>query len=215
MGGIWGRCPPSARCTYSRPSCQVKIFEEDFQRERSDRERMNEEKEELKQQLEKLQKQLVLSNNQVSSPGCHGQHPRRRLVSPKVCQRCLSPVSCPLYLYWSYQLSLLEHLLSLVSSFCPSPGSVMRGGMVQTFPWGIPCPMDEEGDRVSSALIPPFSQLRASKEDCQREKEEKEKLKKLLKQHKQVQMGGKKPFLGGGTGGCGASAPYLIWEGKL
>uniref|UniRef100_A0A6G1RKA1 TNFAIP3-interacting protein 1 n=1 Tax=Hypotaenidia okinawae TaxID=2861861 RepID=A0A6G1RKA1_9GRUI len=44
---------------------QVKIFEEDFQRERSDRERMNEEKEELKQQLEKLQKQLVLSNNQL------------------------------------------------------------------------------------------------------------------------------------------------------
>ncbi|XP_030315321.1 TNFAIP3-interacting protein 1 isoform X4 [Calypte anna] len=44
---------------------QVRIFEEDFQRERSDRERMNEEKEELKQQLEKLQKQLVLSNNQL------------------------------------------------------------------------------------------------------------------------------------------------------
>ncbi|KFP71743.1 TNFAIP3-interacting protein 1, partial [Acanthisitta chloris] len=44
---------------------QVKIFEEDFQRERSDRERMNEEKEELKQQLEKLQKQLVLSSNQL------------------------------------------------------------------------------------------------------------------------------------------------------
>ncbi|XP_036247518.1 TNFAIP3-interacting protein 1 isoform X3 [Molothrus aeneus] len=44
---------------------QVKIFEEDFQRERSDRERMNEEKEELKQQLENLQKQLVLSNNQL------------------------------------------------------------------------------------------------------------------------------------------------------
>ncbi|NXG78291.1 TNIP1 protein, partial [Baryphthengus martii] len=44
---------------------QVKIFEEDFQRERSDRERMNEEKEELKQQLEQLQKQLVLSNNQL------------------------------------------------------------------------------------------------------------------------------------------------------
>ncbi|XP_035747111.1 TNFAIP3-interacting protein 1 isoform X2 [Egretta garzetta] len=44
---------------------QVKIFEEDFQRERSDRERMNEEKEELKQQLEKLQKQLVLSSYQL------------------------------------------------------------------------------------------------------------------------------------------------------
>lgn len=38
---------------------------------------------------------------------------------------------------------------------------------------------------------PPCSQLRASKDDCQREKEEKEKLKKLLKQHKQVRMGGK------------------------
>ncbi|XP_061859001.1 TNFAIP3-interacting protein 1 isoform X3 [Colius striatus] len=44
---------------------QVKIFEEDFQRERSDRERMNEEKEELKQHLEKLQKQLLLSNSQL------------------------------------------------------------------------------------------------------------------------------------------------------
>lgn len=44
---------------------QVKIFEEDFQRERSDRERMNEEKEELKQQLDKLQKQLMLTNNQL------------------------------------------------------------------------------------------------------------------------------------------------------
>lgn len=50
----------------------MKIFEEDFQRERSDRERMNEEKEELKQQLEKLQKQLVVSNNQVSSAGSCG-----------------------------------------------------------------------------------------------------------------------------------------------
>nr|XP_042706906.1 TNFAIP3-interacting protein 1 isoform X5 [Chrysemys picta bellii] len=44
---------------------QVKIFEEDFQRERRDRERMNEEKEELKQQLEKLKKQLTVSNNQL------------------------------------------------------------------------------------------------------------------------------------------------------
>ncbi|XP_053152641.1 TNFAIP3-interacting protein 1 isoform X2 [Hemicordylus capensis] len=44
---------------------QVKIFEEDFQRERSDRERMNEEKEALKQQLEKVQKQLMLTNNQL------------------------------------------------------------------------------------------------------------------------------------------------------
>ena len=96
MGGAWGRCLPSARCTHIPPSCQVKIFEEDFQRERSDRERMNEEKEELKQQLEKLQKQLVLSNNQVSSTECHRQHFGSPVSTP-VCQRCSSPVSQPLY----------------------------------------------------------------------------------------------------------------------
>lgn len=44
---------------------QVKIFEEDFQRERSDRERMNEEKEELKKQVEKLQAQVTLTTAQV------------------------------------------------------------------------------------------------------------------------------------------------------
>lgn len=53
--------------------CQVKIFEEDFQRERSDRERMNEEKEELKKQLEKLQKQLTLTNNQVGNQKNHSE----------------------------------------------------------------------------------------------------------------------------------------------
>jgi uncharacterized protein YlxW (UPF0749 family) len=47
---------------------QVKIFEEDFQRERSDRERMNEEKEELKKQVEKLQAQVTLTNAQVRAP---------------------------------------------------------------------------------------------------------------------------------------------------
>lgn len=52
---------------------------------------MNEEKEELKQQLEKLQKQLVLSNNQVRSTGCCGQHPRRRLVSPQGMSEILVP----------------------------------------------------------------------------------------------------------------------------
>lgn len=47
---------------------QVKIFEEDFQRERSDRERMNEEKEELKKQVEKLQAQVTLTSAQVRAP---------------------------------------------------------------------------------------------------------------------------------------------------
>lgn len=47
----------------------MKIFEEDFQRERSDRERMNEEKEELKKQVEKLQAQVTLSHAQVRRAG--------------------------------------------------------------------------------------------------------------------------------------------------
>lgn len=51
------------------PPLQVKIFEEDFQRERSDRERMNEEKEELKKQVEKLQAQVTLSHAQVTRAG--------------------------------------------------------------------------------------------------------------------------------------------------
>ncbi|XP_069510125.1 TNFAIP3-interacting protein 1 isoform X3 [Ambystoma mexicanum] len=44
---------------------QVKIFEEDFQRERSDRERMSEEKENLKHQMEKLQTQFTQQNAQL------------------------------------------------------------------------------------------------------------------------------------------------------
>lgn len=181
----------------------MKIFEEDFQRERSDRERMNEEKEELKQQLEKLQKQLVLSNNQVRSTGCCGQHPRRRLVSPQGMSEILVPsvmASVPILELpvVTARASPFTHLFLL-----PLSWESDVGGNSADIPMGhhsIPCPTDEEGDRVSSALIPPFSQLRASKEDCQREKEEKEKLKKLLKQHKQVHMGGK-PFLGRGAVG--------------
>ncbi|XP_069055674.1 TNFAIP3-interacting protein 1 isoform X3 [Pleurodeles waltl] len=44
---------------------QVKIFEEDFQRERSDRERMSEEKEGLKHEMEKLQTQITQQNAQL------------------------------------------------------------------------------------------------------------------------------------------------------
>ncbi|NXT18757.1 TNIP1 protein, partial [Syrrhaptes paradoxus] len=94
---------------------QVKIFEEDFQRERSDRERMNEEKEELKQQLEKLQKQLVLSSNQLraSKDDCqrekeekeklkkllkqHKQASGERL-HPEALPGPLGP-ACPMYQY--------------------------------------------------------------------------------------------------------------------
>lgn len=46
---------------------QVKIFEEDFRKERSDRERMNEEKEDLRRQVERQQGQLTNLTNQVSS----------------------------------------------------------------------------------------------------------------------------------------------------
>ncbi|NXE74822.1 TNIP1 protein, partial [Cochlearius cochlearius] len=92
---------------------QVKIFEEDFQRERSDRERMNEEKEELKQQLEKLQKQLVLSNNQLraSKDDCQREKEEKEKLKKLLKQhkqasgerlhpepRPLGP-ACPMYRY--------------------------------------------------------------------------------------------------------------------
>lgn len=187
-----------SRCTYIIPSCQVKIFEEDFQRERSDRERMNEEKEELKQQLEKLQKQLVISNNQVSSAGCHWE--------PGVPLGCVLSITVPV-------LILEQHLradfaadcpcqsTSLASSFSPSPG---RLGAHTPFCRALHQPLSYRhwGWQGGLCTNPPCSQLRASKDDCQREKEEKEKLKKLLKQHKQVGMG-QKPFLGEGLGASG------------
>lgn len=58
--------------------------------------------------------------------------------------------------------------------------------------------------------LSPRPQLRASKDDCQREKEEKEKLKKMLKQHKQVGRG-KNPSRprGRGAGGQGSWGPVL------
>ncbi|XP_069754117.1 TNFAIP3-interacting protein 1 isoform X2 [Narcine bancroftii] len=46
---------------------QVKIFEEDFLRERSDRERMSEEKEELRKKLEKVQSEMLVLNTQGMS----------------------------------------------------------------------------------------------------------------------------------------------------
>ncbi|XP_041055270.1 TNFAIP3-interacting protein 3-like isoform X2 [Carcharodon carcharias] len=46
---------------------QVQIFEEDFQRERCDRERMNEEKEELKKNIEHLQSKLTLLNTRLKT----------------------------------------------------------------------------------------------------------------------------------------------------
>ncbi|KAG9491195.1 hypothetical protein GDO78_006522 [Eleutherodactylus coqui] len=46
---------------------QVAIFEEDFKRERSDRERMNEEKEDLKREVEQLQAQLAQANTKLQS----------------------------------------------------------------------------------------------------------------------------------------------------
>lgn len=50
---------------------QVKIFEEDFRKERSDRERMNEEKEDLRRQVERLQGQMTNLTNQVRTwSGC-------------------------------------------------------------------------------------------------------------------------------------------------
>ncbi|XP_043552525.1 TNFAIP3-interacting protein 1-like isoform X4 [Chiloscyllium plagiosum] len=46
---------------------KVQIFEEDFQKERCDRERMNEEKEELKKNIEHLQSKLTLLNTRLKT----------------------------------------------------------------------------------------------------------------------------------------------------
>ncbi|NXI72689.1 TNIP1 protein, partial [Anseranas semipalmata] len=91
---------------------QVKIFEEDFQRERSDRERMNEEKEELKQQLEKLQKQLAVSNNQLraSKDDCQREKEEKEKLKKMLKQHKqasgerlhpepLPGPACPMYQY--------------------------------------------------------------------------------------------------------------------
>lgn len=87
-----------------------------------------------------------------------------------------------------------------MSSFCTSPG-----GLAGETGAGIPsATLIHEGGGWQGGLCtnPSSSQLRASKDDCQREKEEKEKLKKLLKQHKQVGMGGN-PLWAEGLGAAG------------
>lgn len=58
--------PPVVFSTLLCFSQQVKIFEEDFRKERSDRERMNEEKEDLRRQVERLQGQITNLTNQVT-----------------------------------------------------------------------------------------------------------------------------------------------------
>lgn len=63
---------------------QVKIFEEDFLRERSDRERMSEEKEELRQKLEKVQAEMMMLNTQ-------GLSERRASDPPPGAQRIYCP----------------------------------------------------------------------------------------------------------------------------
>ncbi|NXT66727.1 TNIP1 protein, partial [Chaetops frenatus] len=139
---------------------QVKIFEEDFQRERSDRERMNEEKEELKQQLEKLQKQLVLSNNQLraSKDDCqrekeekeklkkllkqHKQASGERL-HPEPGPGPLAP-ACPMYQY-QYSPPMAHPMYHGYDEwqqirYPPAmPGEHTQGQNFHHFPQVIPC----------------------------------------------------------------------------
>lgn len=86
--------------------------------------------------------------------------------------------------------------------FSPAPASVHG--------WG-PALCDTAASPLS-VLTPPLLQLRLFKDDCQREKEEKEKLKKLLKQHKQVWrvVGGSSSSLLGT--GCWPEQRGPLWE---
>lgn len=72
---------------------QVKIFEEDFQKERSDRERMNEEKEELKRQLQQLQAQMAAASTQALQEGEKEREAHRQKRMVKVPSEC-----CPEHL---------------------------------------------------------------------------------------------------------------------
>lgn len=81
-GRAEGRSAASGRRLHSPELCsgflhQVKIFEEDFRKERSDRERMNEEKEDLRRQVERLQGQITNLTNQVT---CCQVHCRCRAI---------------------------------------------------------------------------------------------------------------------------------------
>ncbi|XP_027498989.1 TNFAIP3-interacting protein 1 isoform X3 [Corapipo altera] len=160
---------------------QVKIFEEDFQRERSDRERMNEEKEELKQQLEKLQKQLVLSNNQLraSKDDCqrekeekeklkkllkqHKQASGERL-HPEPVPGPLGP-SCPMYQY-QYSPPMAHPMYHGFDEwqqvrYPPAmPGEHTPGQNFQHFPppeypWRPPCAMVRSQNAQAVAGVKP------------------------------------------------------------
>ncbi|NWU75055.1 TNIP1 protein, partial [Onychorhynchus coronatus] len=164
---------------------QVKIFEEDFQRERSDRERMNEEKEELKQQLEKLQKQLVLSNNQLraSKDDCqrekeekeklkkllkqHKQASGERL-HPEPVPGPLGP-ACPMYQY-QYSPPMAHPMYHGFDEwqqvrYPPAmPGEHTPGQNFQHFapvspeyPWRPPCAMARSQNAQAVAGVKPVS----------------------------------------------------------
>ncbi|XP_010081141.1 PREDICTED: TNFAIP3-interacting protein 1 [Pterocles gutturalis] len=117
---------------------QVKIFEEDFQRERSDRERMNEEKEELKQQLEKLQKQLVLSSNQLraSKDDCQREKEEKEKLKKLLKQhkQLRTPPAMP-----------GEH----------APGQNFHHFPPPEYPWRPPCAMARSQNAQAAAGVKP------------------------------------------------------------
>ncbi|NXU51499.1 TNIP1 protein, partial [Turnix velox] len=162
---------------------QVKIFEEDFQRERSDRERMNEEKEELKQQLEKMQKQLVLSNNQLraSKDDCQREKEEKEKLKKLLKQHkqasgerlhaepLLGPVgpTCPVYQY-QYSPPMAHPVYHGFDEWQqiryppPMPGEHTPGQNFQHFspvspeyPWRPPCAMARGQNTQAVAGIKP------------------------------------------------------------
>ncbi|KAM5172385.1 TNFAIP3-interacting protein 1 [Mantella aurantiaca] len=92
---------------------QVTIFEEDFKRERSDRERMNEEKEELKRQLEQIQAQLAEAKSQMRScqedlrreRECSRDLTRLKALGEKYNQDTHTGHACPPYQYHQHPYS--------------------------------------------------------------------------------------------------------------
>ncbi|KAM6249118.1 TNFAIP3-interacting protein 1 isoform 5-T6 [Spheniscus humboldti] len=160
---------------------QVKIFEEDFQRERSDRERMNEEKEELKQQLEKLQKQLVLSNNQLraSKDDCQREKEEKEKLKKLLKQHKqasgerlhLEPLpgplgpACPMYQY-QYSSPVAHPMYHgfdewQQSRYPPAmpgehtPGQNFHHFPPPEYPWRPPCAMARSQNAQAVAGVKP------------------------------------------------------------
>ncbi|XP_043839863.1 TNFAIP3-interacting protein 1 isoform X2 [Dromiciops gliroides] len=148
---------------------QVKIFEEDFQRERSDRERMNEEKEELKKQLEKLQAQLKAFKEEEKAREALRQQKRKVKASGEryhldplqehICGTfayAYQPVPQLLHHHGFEDWSEIRYPPPPMATEHPSPIPNSRLFHLPEYTWRPPCGvMRNQSSQVDAALVQP------------------------------------------------------------